>query len=595
VAQVLAQADQNIARRFAGRPLIEASIRHALALAYEELGDHPKAEEHATRAVELRLAQLGPGHAETVAAQNVLGLALAVQSKVEGLMLLTRVLGIARKELGPEHTETLETLYNLAAFSGSPNTYDEAEALVQELLAIERRVLGPEHPKTLAAMHLLAHYRSRADRFNKGHGLDNLEKTKQLYEQILAVELRTRPNHPNTLGTMVELADTYACLQQFDRALDMRRRALDLSVRVMGLAHFSTQRAIGAYFRSAHSEGRHWEQARKELEQILNRLRRELGPQTRPTFCVTASCLALLLREHGRFAEARPLLEETLAEALRLRKELPKPDRSIVMARGLAQFLLGRWPGLIAGTSPGSRPPASCRIEAPFRAASPVADGRIAPGEYGPGMEAAFDDDANPGRLWAWGQSRSKTPDDLSVRVHASHTDHSLFLAFLVRDQFVDASEVDAKIPSNNDSVEVFINGDQVANDAIPKFLDNAETDNREGFQLVADAAGHQFTLGTAFTNMDWKAGTSRIADGYIIEFEIPLSLIDTRDGPDYVPAASGSELLVNFGINDNDAPVTAQTDYGIFWAEDPDLSLYHGGEEFWTVSLRLVPNPAGP
>ena len=55
------------------------------------------------------------------------------------------------------------------------------------------------------------------------------------------------------------------------------------------------------------------------------------------------------------------------------------------------------------------------------------------------------------------------------------------------------------------------------------------------------------------FTNADWKVGTSRTADGYIIEFEIPLALIDTRDGPEYVPATSGSELLVNFGIIDND------------------------------------------
>ena len=34
VDQVLARADQNIAQRFADRPLIEASIRHALGQAY---------------------------------------------------------------------------------------------------------------------------------------------------------------------------------------------------------------------------------------------------------------------------------------------------------------------------------------------------------------------------------------------------------------------------------------------------------------------------------------------------------------------------------------------------------------------------------
>ena len=98
------------------------------------------------------------------------------------------------------------------------------------------------------------------------------------------------------------------------------------------------------------------------------------------------------------------------------------------------------------------------------------ADGRIDAEEYGPGIEATFDDDANPGRMYVWLKSRSKTPEDLSVRIHTAYTDRSLFLAFRVRDQFVDASEADARNANMNDSVEVFINGDHVANDSLPGF-----------------------------------------------------------------------------------------------------------------------------
>jgi hypothetical protein len=335
----------------------------------------------------------------------------------------------------------------------------------------------------------------------------------------------------------------------------------------------------------------HGEQARKDLQQLLDRSLREPGPEAKLTGCVTATGLALLLREQSRFAEARTLLEQTLAEALRLRKELPK-RRHVETVRGLAQYLLGRWPGLAPGMSPAQRPPASFTIEAPFRAVSPVADGWIAPGEYGPGIDVRFDDDTNPGRLWAGSKSRSKAPDDLSVQIHTAYTEQSLFLAFRVRDQFVDASERYSIWA--NDDVEVFINGDHVANDMPPGLLCGA-VGNREGFQLLADAGGHQVTAATGFTNADWKVGTSRTADGYIIEFEIPLALIDTRDGPEYAPATSGSELLVNFGFTDNDAPGSAATDRGIFWAEDPAWWPWDGGEEFWTVSLRLVPKPAGP
>jgi hypothetical protein len=300
--------------------------------------------------------------------------------------------------------------------------------------------------------------------------------------------------------------------------------------------------------------------------------------------------LALTLREHGRPDPARHLLEQTLGEAFRLRKKHPKPDRLIEQVRGVAQFLCGRMPGLAPGINSAARPSASFTIEAPFRAASPVADGRIAPEEYGPGVEATFAGETNPGRLWDWGKSRSKTPDDLSFQIHAAYTDRSLFLAFRVRDQFVDTGDRDnEKNPVLNDSVEVFINGDHVANDMLP-LLDFGSVGNREGFQIVADAGGHQFTVPASFANADWKVGTSRTSDGYIAEFDIPLALIDTRDGPGYVPATSGSELLVNFGITDVDESVNRQADYAIFWAEDPAVSPFWGGEAFWTVALRLVP-----
>jgi hypothetical protein len=286
--------------------------------------------------------------------------------------------------------------------------------------------------------------------------------------------------------------------------------------------------------------------------------------------------LALLLRDQGRFDAGRHLLEQTADEFLRLSKKTPKPNAHDENVVRIAQFLLGRWPGRAPGISPAARPPASFTIEVPFRATGPVADGRIAPGEYGPGIEARFDGE--------------KTPDDLSMRIFTAYTDWSLFLAFQVRDQLVVAGEQNANAPWENDSVSVFINGDQVGNDMLPAAVADGfiPHGNREGFQIIADAAGHQNT-NSDFTNADWKVGTSRTPDGYIIEFEIPLALIDTRDGPEYIPAHSGSELLVNFTFADVDAPVSK---IDTFDFPDEHVSPYQGGEEFWTVALRLVPKP---
>jgi tetratricopeptide (TPR) repeat protein len=658
VDQVLARADERITQKFADRPLIEASIRHTLGKAYEELGQYKKAEEHAARAVELRLAHLGPAHVDTIDAQNALGWALVRQGKnEEARTLLTPVLETARKTLGPEHTWTLQTIHTLAPALFGMGKYEEERTLLEDLLAIRKRVQGPEHSATLATIVNLA---------GTYHMLGKLKEAKQLWELSLAVDERDRPNHPNTLMTMSNLALVYRELGQDDRAIDMRRRVVEARVRVLGLTHPFTQQSIGSYFEGSSQMDRgHREEARNVLEALLDRSRSELGPEAKPTISLTGwladtlcllgqtekavalvealpesrdsldvreelarylylldargaslvqfqrveavrprlvpaddafglrirARLAQVLREDGRFDEARSLLEQVVAEAVRLRDAAPKPDQQIEEMHAFAQFLLSRWPGLAPGSRPEERPPASFVIEAPFRADSPVADGQIAPGEYGPGVEATFDDGVNHGRLWAWGKSRSKTPDDLSVRVHAAYTDRSLFLAFRVRDQFVSASEENKAFPYRNDDVEVFINGDQVANDLTFVF-GGERMGNREGFQIDADAGGHQFTLSASFKNADWKVGTSRTPVGYVVEFEIPLALIDTRDGPEFVPATSGSELLVNFGFNDADGQQLKQTDYAIFWAEDPRLSPLFGGEDFWTVKLRLVPDP---
>jgi tetratricopeptide (TPR) repeat protein len=622
VDQVLAQADQNVARRFTDRPLIEASIHQALGNAYEELGQYQKAEQHAARAVELRLAHLGPEAAETIAAQNALGWALCRQEQNEkARALLTPILATARKALGPEHEDTLQTMHVLGTALFGVHRYDESRALEEALLAIRKRVLGFEHPRTLAAMGNLA-----LTQRDSG----NLEKAKTLFEQVLPVELRVRPNHFNTFITMVNLGKLYADSGQSDRAIDLRISALEGRVRILGISHPMTRESIYRFLDPATGNRKHLERARPALEQGLERARRELGPKSSVTTSATDSLaillvllgrpdaaialesglpapadrealgppelrartrLALLLRDQGRFDAGRHLLEQVAAEALQLSKNPPNPDASAEGVRRLAQFLLGRWPGLAPGIAAAARLPASFTIEVPFRATSPVADGRIAPGEYGPGIEATFDGDTNRGGQPAGGTA--KTPDDLSVRIYTAHTHRSLFLAFHVRDQLIVAGEQNAKTAWENDSVGVYINGDQVGNDMLPAVAADGFVPhgNREGFQIIADAAGHQAT-NASFTNADWKVGTSRAPDGYIIEFEIPLALIDTRDGPEYIPARSGSELLVNFTFVDNDAPVNVETGYFDFRAEQVSPNV--GGEDFWTVALRLVPKPAG-
>ena len=132
----------------------------------------------------------------------------------------------------------------------------------------------------------------------------------------------------------------------------------------------------------------------------------------------------------------------------------------------------------------------------------------------------------------------------------------------------------------------MYLDGDRVANDFTPAMPEG----NREGFKIGADALGNRMPAPPEVGDARWKAGASRTEDGYIIEFEIPLDLIDTQDGPGFRPATTGSELRMSVSIIDFDEPAQKLLSYGVLWSDDRHWSLAHGGEDFWPAALRLSP-----
>ena len=286
------------------------------------------------------------------------------------------------------------------------------------------------------------------------------------------------------------------------------------------------------------------------------------------------------------------------SEATRARP-LPGRRRSRVTVMGLL--------GLIALTaialffyrrnlSPRVERPA---IDAVFKKVSPVADGAIGKAEYGPSVTMAWTKDNTIAAFHHYlldpttqgyfeDPTKSKQPDDLSMEVYAAYTDRSLFLAFRVHDQFVDVQESDRAMPMYNDAVEVFIDGDGVPNDF--GNTGATATGSREGFQLIVNAAGHQFTASKDFTNADWKAAARRTGDGYIVEIEVPLVLIDTQDGPPFPPPGPGSLLNLGLAVTDNDVEVHKQMSYAYLRTAKQTVSPWAGGESAWNFAIKFLP-----
>src|SRR5205823_4127106 len=128
VGELLNRADATVGERFRRQPLVEASVRMALARTYRGQLDGGRAEPHAARAAALRGRLLGPDHPETLQA-------LAEQALAYSPLL------------PPESTRA------------------EFAAGVRRVFERHRRVLGRAHPETLAMQLLLAQYLDRLERF----------------------------------------------------------------------------------------------------------------------------------------------------------------------------------------------------------------------------------------------------------------------------------------------------------------------------------------------------------------------------------------------------------------------------------------------
>ena len=290
--------------------------------------------------------------------------------------------------------------------------------------------------------------------------------------------------------------------------------------------------------------------------------------------------------------------EETTRVPAPRRRRLRVTVLGLVALVAVAAVALSIYRRRILERSRAERP----RLVAVYRRTSPIADGVLGEHEYGQGTSitwaegntlAAFQHDlfSADGRNVRHDPTRNKAAADLSLTVYAAYTDRSLFFAFRVRDQFVDAQEEDAATPHQNDGVEVFIDGDRAPGDFGQGMGRDGKAfgyGSKEGFQLLVDAAGHQFTTATDFGNADWKAAARRTADGYIVEIEVPLTLIDTKDGPPFQAAGPGDLLNFALAATDNDAEVRQQTTYAYLRTPTSNTPPWLGREGAWRFAVEL-------
>jgi serine/threonine protein kinase/tetratricopeptide (TPR) repeat protein len=290
-ASIFARSLAAVRAQFAGQPLVRARLLQSLADAMRELGLLDAARSPQEEALQLR-----------------------------------------RRDLGPEHPDTLTSITNAAELTRLLGRLDEAELLFSEAFETSRRVLGDEHDTTLSAVINMG-----ALRWQQGR----LDDAEALAREAVAMCRRIRgEDHSDVGGTLSNLAFIIAEKNRFDEAIALMRESLDVRMRAVGEGHADTLESLNNLATLLNAAGDHAE-ALRLFEQVHEGRRRLLGDD-HPNTITALSNIGAAMRVGGDLVGA----EQKYREALAMRERVLGPNHpetiGSVINLGVVLNALGR-------------------------------------------------------------------------------------------------------------------------------------------------------------------------------------------------------------------------------------------------------------
>jgi tetratricopeptide (TPR) repeat protein len=305
VRTALDRAAARVGGKFAGQPLIEASIRRTLGTSYWSLSLYAEAQRQTEKAVELYRRVLGADHPDTIGASEELAEIYRVQGKYSQAGTLLTALLETQHRLGRDQApETFAIVHELASsIVDGHGDYAHAELLYTKNLEGQRRVVGETNPVTLATMNNLAALLVREGKYPQAEDLYN--KLIEAKRRVLGAE------HPSTLTSMNGLGVLYRNQGKYAEAEGILKTTLEARRRVMGAQHRDTLSSGNALGLLYVVEGK-LDEAESLLTSVVEADRRVLGEKN-PDTLISVNSLAELYRRQNKLTQAESLLQSLLA------------------------------------------------------------------------------------------------------------------------------------------------------------------------------------------------------------------------------------------------------------------------------------------
>jgi lipopolysaccharide biosynthesis regulator YciM len=301
--EVLDRAAGKVGERFEGQPEVALALRETIGWTYHGLGAWEKAEAQ-WRAVLEAERKANPESVVRYRAQNELSHILYHRGRndAETLAMAREAADGLARLLGPDHTNTLASMNNLAIAYKAAGRLDRAIPLHEQTLELRKSKLGADHPDTLVSMNNLAVAYQDAGRLDRAIPL--LEQTLELRKSKLGAD------HPDTLTSMNNLATAYQAAGRLDRAIPLLEQTLELRKSKLGADHPDTLVSMNSLAVAYQTAGR-LDRAIPLLEQTLELRKSKLGAD-HPDTLLSMNNLATAYQAAGRLDRAIPLHEQTL-------------------------------------------------------------------------------------------------------------------------------------------------------------------------------------------------------------------------------------------------------------------------------------------
>jgi tetratricopeptide (TPR) repeat protein len=300
VRTLLDRAAKNIEGRFANQPLTEAAIRLTIGNTYLELGAYTEAQPHIERAIELRAANLGADHLDTLQGKTSLAELLSDMGNKRAENLWAELIRVQTAKLGADHLDTLTSKYGLAAIYQVTEQYDRAEPLLLEVIQARAAKLGADDPYTLSPKVELA-------RVHAGRG--RRDQAEALYlEVIRTATTKLGADHGIVSSAKYGLAQLYRWQRKYTQAEQLFLEALRARTARLGADHPGAVGIKHALAMSYWFAGK-YDQAESLYREVVQYVSIKSGPNYRGTLD-TKQQLARVYCLQCKYEQAEPYLQD---------------------------------------------------------------------------------------------------------------------------------------------------------------------------------------------------------------------------------------------------------------------------------------------